>query len=141
MAISTRSTVYQKQMPSMMRFFSFSNIDTSNAALPSLIIRTNYKFEQFNICEKDVYNVLKSLDPSKATGSDGIALKCSKKQLHQLVFLYDTFCKALNDKKDIRIVFCDQSKAFDRFMPAGLLFKLETHGVKVEALLLIILQT
>ena len=30
--------------------------------------------------------------------------------VHQLVYLYNTFCKALNDKKDIRIVFCDQSR-------------------------------
>ena len=49
--------------------------------------------------------------------------------VHQLVYLYDTFCKALNDKKDIRIVFCDQSKAVDRVWHNGLLFKLESQGV------------
>ena len=35
--------------------------------------------------------------------------------VHQLVYLYNSFCKALNDKKDVRIVFCDQSKALIEF--------------------------
>ena len=39
--------------------------------------------------------------------------------IHQLVYLYNTFLKALNDKKDVRIVFCDQSKAFDRCLASG----------------------
>ena len=49
--------------------------------------------------------------------------------VHQLVYLYDTFCKALNDRKDVRIVFCDQSKAFDRVWHDGLLFKLQSIGI------------
>ena len=200
-------------------FLSFSNIDTSNASLPRLTTKTNSKFEKFDICEKDIYDVLKSLDTSKATGPDGISSKMLKETalsitpsltrliklsistasvpkcwkqanvlpiykkgeksdfgnyrpvsllnvtskvcekvifkylfnyfrdnnqsgfiqgdstVHQLVFLYNTFCKALDDKKDIRIVFCDQSKAFDRVWHAGLIFKLQSQGVKGEALL------
>ena len=50
--------------------------------------------------------------------------------VHQLAFLYDTFCKALNDKKDIRIIFCDQSKAFDRVWHTGLIFKLKIMGIE-----------
>ena len=49
--------------------------------------------------------------------------------VHQLVYLYNSFCKALNDKKDVRIVFCDQSKAFDRVWHQGLLNKLECIGI------------
>ena len=49
--------------------------------------------------------------------------------VHQLVYLYNTFCKALNDKKDIRIIFCDQTKAFDRVWHDGLIFKLQTIGI------------
>ena len=49
--------------------------------------------------------------------------------IHQLLYLYDTFCKALDDKKDVRIVFCDQSKAFDRVWHKGLLHKLQTIGI------------
>ena len=54
--------------------------------------------------------------------------------VHQLVYLYNTFCKALNDKKDVRIVFCDQSKAFDRVWHQGLLYKLECIGVTGDLL-------
>ena len=54
--------------------------------------------------------------------------------MHQLVYLYNTFCKALNDKKDVRIVFCDQSKAFDRVWHQGLLYKLECIGVTGDLL-------
>ena len=49
--------------------------------------------------------------------------------VHQLTYLYDLFCKALNDKKDVRLVFCDQSKAFDRVWHAGLVFKLKSFGI------------
>ena len=34
--------------------------------------------------------------------------------INQLAYLYHTFCEALDKKKDVRIVFCDVSKAFDR---------------------------
>ena len=34
--------------------------------------------------------------------------------VNQLAYMYHEFCKALDDKKDVRIVFCDISKAFDR---------------------------
>ena len=54
--------------------------------------------------------------------------------VHQLVYLYNTFCKALNNKKDIRIVFCDQSKAFDRVWHQGLLYKLECIGITGDLL-------
>ena len=32
---------------------------------------------------------------------------------NQLVFLYDEFCKGLDEGKEIRVVFCDISKAFE----------------------------
>ena len=49
--------------------------------------------------------------------------------INQLVYLYNIFAKALNDKKDVRTVFCDQTKAFDRVWHEGLLHKLETFGI------------
>ena len=33
---------------------------------------------------------------------------------HQLVHLYHVFCEALDNKKKVRLVFADISKAFDR---------------------------
>ena len=49
--------------------------------------------------------------------------------VHQSVYLYNSFCKALNDKKDVCIVLCDQSKTFDRVWHQGLLYKLECIGI------------
>ena len=47
----------------------------------------------------------------------------------QLTFLYNTFCQALDSGKEVRAVFCDISKAFDRVWHAGLLAKLQAAGV------------
>ena len=33
--------------------------------------------------------------------------------INQLTDLYNTFCKALYDGKEVRAIFCDVSKAFD----------------------------
>lgn len=49
--------------------------------------------------------------------------------VNQLVDIYDTFCKALDDGKEVRAVFCDISKAFDRVWHKGLLFKLKEAGI------------
>ena len=49
--------------------------------------------------------------------------------------LYNTFCKSLDEGKEVRAVFCDISKAFDRVCHRGLLFKLESIGVSDSLLL------
>ena len=49
--------------------------------------------------------------------------------VNQLTFLYNTFCRALDEGKEIRVVFCDIKKAFDRVWHAGLLHKLRACGV------------
>ena len=43
--------------------------------------------------------------------------------VNQLAYMCHEFCKALDAKKDVRIVFCDISKAFDRVWHQGLLYK------------------
>ena len=48
---------------------------------------------------------------------------------NQLTFLYDAFCRALDEEKEIRVVFCDISKAFDRVWHKGLVHKLEAAGI------------
>ena len=44
-------------------------------------------------------------------------------------------CEALDKKKEVRVVFCDISKAFDRVWHEGLLYKLERMGISGALLL------
>ena len=44
--------------------------------------------------------------------------------VNQLVDVYNTFCKALDEGKEVRAIFCDISKVSDRVWHASLLFKL-----------------
>lgn len=48
---------------------------------------------------------------------------------NQLIFLYNAFCKALDDSLEVRIVFLDISKAFDKVWHRGLLAKLRGAGM------------
>jgi hypothetical protein len=41
----------------------------------------------------------------------------------------DDFGKALNSGKEVRVVFCDISKAFDRVWHKGLIHKLKQSGI------------
>ena len=45
---------------------------------------------------------------------------------NQLLHTYHTICEAVDKGKEVRAVFCDISKAFDRVCHKGLLFKLRT---------------
>ena len=54
--------------------------------------------------------------------------------VNQLAYLYNFLAKALNDKKEVHIVFCDISKAFDRVWHAGLLYKFKKCGVEGKLL-------
>ncbi|MES9994358.1 MAG: reverse transcriptase family protein [Candidatus Thiodiazotropha sp.] len=49
--------------------------------------------------------------------------------VNQLVDIYNTFCRALDEGKEVRAIFCDISKAFDRVWHKGLLFKLHSVGI------------
>ena len=43
--------------------------------------------------------------------------------------LYNTLCRALDSGKEVRVIFCDISKAFDRVWHAGLVHKLQAAGI------------
>ena len=49
--------------------------------------------------------------------------------VNQLTYLYHVFSEALDNKKDVHIVFCDVRKAFDRVWHKGLLYKLRKAGI------------
>ena len=46
----------------------------------------------------------------------------------QLLHIYHTFCEAVDSGKEVRVVFCDISKAFDRVWHRGLIHKLQDIG-------------
>ena len=50
--------------------------------------------------------------------------------LNQLLFITNEFSKALDEGREIRVVFFDISKAFDRVWHKGLLSKLKSIGIK-----------
>jgi hypothetical protein len=52
----------------------------------------------------------------------------------QLIEIYDEFCKAVEKGKEIRAVFLDISKAFDRVWHEGLLNKLKGSGIRGKLL-------
>ena len=49
--------------------------------------------------------------------------------VNQLADIYNTFCKALDDGKEVRAIFCDISKAFDRVWHSGPIHKLRNVGI------------
>ncbi len=49
--------------------------------------------------------------------------------VNQLTYLYTVFSEAIDSGKEIRAVFCDISKAFDRVWHKGLLYKLQSSGI------------
>ena len=49
--------------------------------------------------------------------------------INQLVNISNDFGRALDSGEEIRVVFCDISKAFDRVWHKGLLFKLKRYGI------------
>ena len=49
--------------------------------------------------------------------------------IKQLVNIQHLFAEAVDNKEDVRVVFCDISAAFDRVWHCGLLYKLECAGI------------
>ena len=50
--------------------------------------------------------------------------------VNQLTYMYNTFCKALDNGLEVRVVFFDISKAFDQVWHKGVLCKLQQAGIR-----------
>ena len=66
------------------------------------------------------HHVITTLQPDFTAGDSTV---------NQLVDIYNTFCLALDEGKEVRAVFFNISKAFDRVWNKGLLFKLHCVGI------------
>jgi len=84
-----------------------------------LIFKRQFSFRQEN-------NVLTSFQSGFIPGDSSVS---------NLTCLYNVFCKVLDDGLEVRSVFFDISKAFDRVWHKGLLHKLKSTGVSGELLL------
>ena len=80
---------------------------------------------------KHLYNHLR--DNNILTSLQSGFIPCDS-TVNQLTYLYNVFCQALDSGKEVRAVFCDISKAFDRVWHAGLLLKLQAAGVSGKVL-------
>ena len=49
--------------------------------------------------------------------------------INQLIFLYNEFAKAIDMQKEVRVIFCDITKAFDKVYHPALLYKLRKKGI------------
>ena len=59
-------------------FISNSNLDTTNATLPPIHYETESLLNSIKCCELEICDILKSLDPNKASGADGISPRMLK---------------------------------------------------------------
>ena len=87
-------------------------LNTSGKLMEKIVFKYNYNFFR----EHYIISFWQS----------GFIPGCST--LCQLIEIYNTFCKALSDGKEIRVVFLDIGRAFDPSMT--LLKKLESIGVR-----------
>jgi hypothetical protein len=81
---------------------------------------------------KYTYNYIRD---SNLLSPDQSGFKPGDSTTNQLSYLYHKFCEALDQKKEVRIIFCDISKAFDCVWHDGLLFKLKKFGIHGNLLL------
>ena len=98
--------------------------DVSNYRPISLLNTIGKVLEK--IVHKHVYNFLSEHQVITTLQSGFIP---GDSTVNQLVDIYNTFCRALDDGKEVRAIFCDISKAFDRVWHKGLLFKLQSVGI------------
>ena len=105
--------MYQVYPVSLSRYVVRTIIDSEDKVFGRLVFKHLYN----NLCDN---NILTSLQSGFIPGDSTV---------NQLTYLYNTICQALDHGKEVRAVFCDISKAFDRVWHAGLINKLEAAGV------------
>jgi hypothetical protein len=75
---------------------------------------------------KHVYNFLRD---NYVISSAQSGFRPGMSTVTQLLEVYDSFCQALDNSQEVRAVFLDISKAFDKIWHEGLLYKLKCCGI------------
>ncbi len=96
----------------------------SNYRPISLLSTVGKVFEK--VVFKRLYNYLRDHDLLSSLQSGFVP---GDSTVNQLTYLYTIFAEAIDSGKEIRAVFCDISKAFDRVWHIGLLHKLQANGI------------
>ena len=76
---------------------------------------------------KHIYNYLLT---NRIVTSNQSGFTPGDSAINQLLYITNEFGKALDEGKEIRVIFCDISKAFDRVWHKGLLRKLKSVGIR-----------
>jgi len=97
----------------------------SNYRPISLLNTTEKVFER--ILHKHIFNFLRANEFFAPTQSGFLP---GDSTVNQLTYIYDTFCRALDNGLEVRVVFFDISKAFDKVWHKGLLCKLQHAGIR-----------
>ena len=114
------SPIYKKDEPSVVsNYRPISLLSTVGKILERIVHKHIFNFFQ-------EHHIITTLQSGFVPGDSTV---------NQLVDIYNTFCKALDEGKEVRAIFCDISKAFDRVWHKGLIFKLKTVGISGSVLL------
>ena len=106
--------IYKKDDPSdVTNYRPISLLSTIGKVFEKIIHKHVFNFFREN-------NILTRLQSGFVPGDSTV---------NQLVDIYNTFCKAMDEGKEVRAIFCDVSKAFDRVWHKGLLYKLSSVGI------------
>ena len=112
--------IFKKDDPSVVsNYRPISLLSTVGKVLEKIVHKHLFNFIRDN-------NILTTLQSGFVPGDSTV---------NQLVDIYNTFCHSLDQGKEVRAVFCDISKAFDRVWHRGLLYKLESAGISGSLLL------
>ena len=112
--------IFKKDDPSMIsNYRPIAILSTIGKVLEKIVHKNLFNFTRD-------HEILTSLQSGFIPGDSTV---------NQLVDIYNTFCRALDDGKEVRAVFCDVSKAFDRVWHQGLLYKLQLIGISGSLLL------
>ena len=105
---------------------------TSNYRPISLLNTFEKVFER--ILHKHIFNFLRSNSFFAPTQSGFLP---GDSTANQLTYIYNTFCRALDNGLEVRVAFFVISKAFDKVWHKGVLFKLQQAGIRGNLLSLL----